>query len=107
MIKIEVKSTSIIPRTITPKTGPNQGKPMVFHEQEAWAYCVSADGKPQPYPQRITLNIEVDRGQVAYNPGFYQVSPRSVYVDRFAALSLGRLILDPLPAAVAQPARAA
>lgn len=103
MIKIEIKSTVVQPRTITPKTGPRQGQQMTFHEQDAYAFTVDDQGNPRPYPQRITLNIDVDKGAAPYAPGFYMVDPSSFFVDRFNSLQLGRIKLKPITAQ-AQPA---
>jgi len=96
MVKIEVKSTAVNPRTIVPNTGPRAGQQMTFHEQEAWAYTCDQQGNPHPYPQRITLNIDVPKGQQPYAPGFYMLDPTCFFVDRFSALQLGRLKLRPV-----------
>lgn len=106
MIKIEVKSTAIQPRTITVKSGARAGQQMTFHEQDAYAFTTDDEGNPRPYPQRITLNINVPEGQAPYAPGFYMLDPSCFFVDRFNALQLGRLRLKPF-AAQATAARAA
>jgi len=106
MIKIEVKDGNVNPRVITPKSGNNAGKQMTFYEQDAYAFTTDEQGNARPYPQRITLNIDIEKGAKPYAPGMYQVCPSSVFVDRFNNLALGRLKLRPLIAASA-PARAA
>jgi len=106
MIKIEVKSTAIQPRTITVKSGARAGQQMTFHEQDAYAFTTDEQGSPRPYPQRITLNINVPEGQSPYAPGFYMLDPACFFVDRFNSLQIGRLRLKPF-AAQATAARAA
>lgn len=103
-IRIEIKSEQLTPRQITPKQGPNVGKIMTFHEQEAWVLLPGADGKPRPYPQRIVLNVDADKGQKAYAPGVYTLSDSAFFVNRFGSLELGRILLV---AVAAQPQRVA
>jgi hypothetical protein len=107
MIKIEVKSADTIAREITAKNGPNAGRKMTFHEQDAYAFTSDDQGNPRPYPQRITLNIDRDKGQQPYGPGMYIVCPSSVFVDRFSNLQLGRLKLRPITQAVQAAIKAA
>lgn len=108
MIKIEVKDATVNPRVITPSQGKNAGRQMTFYEQDAYAFTADEQGKPRPYPQRIVLNIDMDKGAKPYAPGFYTVCPSSLFVDRFNSLQLGRLKLVPLAApAVAATPRAA
>lgn len=92
MIKIEVKSVAVQSRQIISK----QGQPIVFHEQEAWAHTTDANGNPHPYPQRIILNIDQDKGQQPYQPGIYTLAPESLFVNRFNSLQLGRAKLRPV-----------
>lgn len=90
MIRIEIKSQDITTRSgVSSKTG----KPYSIRSQEAYAYTFGRDGKPQPYPSRIELNIEGDGP--GYNPGFYTLDPACVYVDRFGGLALARPRLIP------------
>lgn len=105
ILRIEIKNDVLQPRQITPKTGSNAGKPITFYEQEAWVTLPGNDGKPRPFPQRIVLNIDCDRGQVAYPVGVYTLGDGSFFINRFAGLEIGRLAL--LPVAAAQPQRAA
>lgn len=107
MIKIEVKDANVNPRVITPSNGKNAGRQMTFYEQDAYAFTTDDNGNPRPYPQRITLNIDIEKGAKPYAPGMYQVCPSSCYVDRFNVLQLGRLKLRPLVAASAPAARVA
>jgi len=89
-IRIEIKNDNLTPRQITPKQGPNVGKIMTFHEQEAWVLLPDQQGQPRPYPQRIVLNIDADKGQKAYPAGVYTLSDSSFFVNRFGSLELGR-----------------
>lgn len=107
MIKIEVKDANVNPRVITPSQGKNAGKQMTFYEQDAYAFTADDQGRPRPYPQRIVLNIDIDKGAKPYAPGFYTVCPSSMFVDRFNSLTVGRLKLVPVPPAVAAAPRAA
>lgn len=107
MIKIEIKSTQVIPRTINVKTGPRAGQQMTFHEQDAYAFTTDEQGNPRPYPQRITLNIEIEKGQQPYAPGFYMLDPSVFFVDRFNSLQIGRIKLKPITAQAQPAARAA
>ena len=107
MIKIEIKSADTNPRDITAKSGPNAGRQMTFHEQDAYAFTSDENGTPRPYPQRIILNIDRQKGQQPYAPGMYLVCPSSVFVDRFNNLQLGRLKLRPITQAVASAPKAA
>lgn len=99
MIKVEIKSMQLTRREVVSKSG----RVFVFQEQEAWAHTFGPDDTPHPYPQRITLNIDTDKGERAYEPGMYLLSPGSIYVNRFASLMIGRARLRPYQ----QPARAA
>jgi len=91
MIKIEVKSETTQTRQINGKNGP-----LTFHEQEAWAYTFDQQGEQHPYPQRIVVNIERERGQEPYKAGVYVLAPESIFVNRFGSLQLGRAKLRPL-----------
>lgn len=104
-LRIEIKSAELAPRTVHIKNGPRAGTTTVFHEQEAWVALPRRDGGPMPYPQRIVLNIDVDKKQQAYAPGLYTVGDGSFFVNRFMSLELGRLSL--VPVTVQQPARVA
>ena len=87
MIQIEVQNKEVRTRTIRSQRGDFQ-----IHEQEAWAFLFDAEGRPDPYPTRITVRLE--EGQSGYAPGTYYLAPQSVYVkDRFGNLALGRPVL--------------
>lgn len=104
-VRIEIKSAVLNPREITPKTGPNVGKPITFYEQEAWITLPGNDGLPRPFPQRLVINIDVERKQAAFPVGVYTLGDTSFFINRFAGLEIGRLGL--VPVATQQSARAA
>lgn len=103
-IRIEIKTDVLQPREITPKTGNNAGKTITFYEQEAWVTLPGNDGKPRPFPQRIVLNIDVDRKHVAFPVGVYTLDDTSFFINRFAQLEIGRIGLVPVAAAQSQRA---
>lgn len=91
MIKIEVKDATVQTRSgVSAKTG----KPYNIREQEAYAYVFGRDGKPAPYPVRISLSLP-DNGP-GYNPGTYSLDPSCIYVDRFGGLAISKPRLLPL-----------
>lgn len=96
MIKIEVKSANVTPRNVLAKTGRNAGQTIQLLEQEAYAHTVDAQGNARPYPERILLNIE--QGEQPYPPGYYTLSPASLYINRFQKLEMGRSRLLPIKA---------
>lgn len=101
MLKIEVKDGTVQTRSgVSAKTG----KPYNIREQEAYAYVYGKDGKPAPYPVRISLSLP-DNGP-GYNPGAYQLDPACIYVDRFGSLAIARPRLLPLVSQAA-PAKVA
>lgn len=99
MIKVEVKSTEVVTKSgVSARTN----KPYSIREQVGvYAFLSDRDGKPNPYPTRITISLRDE--QQPYDPGLYTVAPESFYVDRFNALSLG-LVLRPLAQAAAKAA---
>jgi len=104
-IRIEVKSDVLQPRDITPKAGANAGKTLTFYEQEVWVTLPGNDGRPRPFPQRVVLNIDVDRKQLAWPVGVYTLGDSSYFINRFSGLEIGRIALVPL--AAQQPQRVA
>ena len=100
MLKVEVKSTDVASRNFVYKTGEKVGQHGIIYTQEAWAYTVDQSGKPHPYPQRITLNLDVEDGQKPYPVGAYQVSLASFYVGKYGDLVMGRIKLEPIVADV-------
>lgn len=103
-IRIEIKSDVLDQRQITISKGPKQGQTTTFYEQEAWVTLPGNDGKPRPFPQRIVLNIDVDRKQAAFPVGVYTLGDTSFFINRFAQLEIGRIGL--VPVAAQQPQQA-
>jgi hypothetical protein len=100
MLKIEIKSTDIAQRPFVYKNGQRAGQNGIIYTQEAWAHTYGQDGKLQPYPQRITLNIDAEHEQKPWPVGSYQLAMSSFYVGRFGDLVLGRIQLQPVVAEV-------
>ncbi len=88
MIRIEIVSTEV-----DEKSGNKNGKDWRIREQEAYAHLIGQDGKPGKYP--VACSIQLDKDAPAYQPGFYTLDPRSLYVGDFRRLELGRLRLTP------------
>lgn len=98
MLKIEVATTMIDAKNgVSAKTG----KSYSIREQEAWAYFVARDGKPNPHPTKIKVTLD-DEQRDPYPIGLYQLDPCSLYSDRFGQVAI-RAKLRPLVAA--QPAQ--
>jgi len=101
MIKIEVESTEIKTKSgQSAKTGKNYS----IREQDAWAFLADPDGKPQKHP--VAMKITLEDNQAPYPVGAYVLQASSVYVADFGRLSIGRVRMNPIPAAAA-PVRAA
>ena len=83
-IAIEVKQATVERKRITRKAGGQ----IDIGEQRAYVDL----GKP--YPTEIVIPIDVEAGQMPYDPGRYQMDPSCLYVDRFGKLCLGRLKLQ-------------
>lgn len=98
MIEIEVRTDEV--RTVT-GVSKRTGQPYTIRDQEGYAFTCDKDGKPKPYPERVSLSLEDN--QPPYKPGRYILSPGSVYVGDFGRLMLGRpvLLLKPAARAVA------
>lgn len=92
MINIEVKSTEVSTKS---GNSARTGKPYSIREQVGvYAFLHDRDGKPNPYPTRITVILRDE--QEPYPVGLYTLAPESLYADRFAQLSLGP-VLRPVP----------
>lgn len=79
-IKIEISDQEVQTREITSK---KDGKKYTFYTQKGWLH----NGVSQ-YPTAV--NIPLDRDGAPYNPGFYSLSPESLYSDRFNNLIIAR-----------------
>jgi hypothetical protein len=93
MIRIEVKTTEVQTRN---GTSQRTGQPWTIRSQDAWAYTLDSNGKPRPYPERISLQL--DDNQLPFPLGNYDLSPASIYVGEFGRLMMGRPQLTPVAA---------
>jgi len=88
MIRIEILNS-----TIDERSGSKNGKNWVIREQAAYAHLLDEHGKPVKYP--VACSIPLEREGSAYQPGFYMLDPRSIYVGDYRRLELGRVKLLP------------
>jgi len=88
MIRIEVNDAAAVEKQV-----PYKGKVLVLHEQEAWAYLLSRQGKLNPHPTKIIITH--DKPENVYPKGVYMLAPESVYADGYGKLTLGRVRLNP------------
>jgi len=88
MIRIEVVGTSVDERS-----GNKNGKNWLIREQEAYAHLLDDQGKPRKYP--VACSIPLEKDAAPYQPGFYTLDLRSIYVGDFRRLELGRVKLVP------------
>lgn len=96
MIRIEIESAEVITKS---GVAAATGKPYTIREQDAWAYLVGQNGKPNKHPD--AMKIALERDQSPYAVGAYILDPGSLYVASFGKLSIGRVRLNPLPVAAA------
>lgn len=98
MIRIEIQSADI-----TTKSGVSArtGKPYTIREQIGYAHTVDRNGKPNPYPVRLSMTLG-DNDQ-PYAPGNYQLAPESLYTNKFNQLEVSP-VLKPLMAAAQKAA---
>lgn len=94
MIKIEIKEAVKNRREVTRK---QDGKIITFYEQPAWAHTYTQGGNPNVYPEAVTINL--DQHQEPYAPGFYTLTPESIWVNRFKQLELSKVRLRSIAAA--------
>jgi hypothetical protein len=88
MIRIEVVSPHVEERS-----GIKDGKNWLIREQSAYAFVLDPEGNPAKYP--VACSIMLEKNDRPYQPGFYTLDPRSIYVGDFRRLELGRLKLLP------------
>lgn len=108
-MKIEIKSTNTGEQTITPRAptpeNPNPKKFDAFTKISQSAYVhgmLDRNGSPESYPMKISIDLGTTKERrPAYAVGFYEVDPRSFFVDRFDNLCLGSLHLAPVAAVAA------
>jgi len=82
MIKIEIQSVDVIEK---------EGQRGPYFKQAGYAFLLGRDGKPEPYPRQFLFILAKDeRGNpIAYQPGFYQLSPQSIRIGRYSDLEIG------------------
>lgn len=90
MLKVEINDETIV----TSKRGA-----YTFYEQSAWVTFLTEDGKPEPHPQKVELQLS--ENQPAWKLGSYQIHPCSFYRNRYGNIALGRLHLIPQKLAAA------
>ena len=88
MIRIEVVST-----VVDERSGNKNGKNWLIREQGAYAHRLDENSKPLKYP--VACSIPLEKDAQPYQPGFYTLDLRSVYVGEFRRLELGRVKLVP------------
>lgn len=77
MIKVTVSSAQLVERSGTAKVS---GKDYHLRIQTAYAHTVTPEGVQAPFPDKF--EILLDKDQVPYAPGNYQLSPSAVFVGR-------------------------
>ena len=91
MIRIEFKTDTVHEKRGIAKAS---GNPFIIREQDAWAHLCDRNGQVEPFPTKITVNLEND--QPPYQVGSYTLLPQSIYVTQDygkGALRIGRLQL--------------
>ena len=88
MIRIEIVST-----VVDERSGNKNGKNWQIREQSAYAHLLDEHSKPFKYP--VACSIPLEKDAPPYQPGFYALDLRSVYVGDFRRLELGRVKLAP------------
>ncbi|RUS67988.1 hypothetical protein CUZ56_00484 [Saezia sanguinis] len=84
MLNVKVLSDAVIKHDgISARTN----KPYSFRKQEAYISTFDPKtGKLRPYPQRIEITLGDE--QTPYTVGDYQLSPLSLYIDKFGRLNV-------------------
>jgi len=89
-IRVTVKNTDLRQRT---KKGTGE---IFAYEQQAYAWLFGRDGKPEEYPEKITLTIWMREGKPehpAYAPGEYTLAPASFSVGEYGSLQCSPRLL--------------
>jgi hypothetical protein len=91
-MRIEIKSMQVAEKR---GNAARTGKPYVIREQKGWMET----GKD--YPSEVTISLQDD--QVAFAPGFYQLTPACFWVGRFGVVNVDLSKIVPVKPAVTQP----
>jgi len=83
-MKIEVKSTAVVKKTIT---GKASGKQFEIPEQEVWA---------EFNEERRRVKVALQDGAPPYPIGLYTLSDASFVVNQFGSFEIGRVSLVPV-----------
>ena len=94
MLRVEIKDT-----TVRERQGNNERGAWRSREQDAYVYTYNDAGALNPYPEKITIRLNVGQGntpdQPPYALGNYMIHPSCFYVGQYSSLQLGRLRLIP------------
>ena len=88
MINIEIKSPEVKTKS---GIAAKSGKPYSIREQEGWAFTFDRNGKPNPYPVKLSLSLRDE--QPPYQPGVYTICPSSLYTNRFDQLEISPVLI--------------
>jgi len=95
MIRIEIESAEVKTKS---GIAAKSGKPYSIREQAGWAYVMGRDGQALRHPVKCSLTLRDD--QPPYQPGNYQLSPASIYTNKFDQFEVAPVLV---PLAVAEP----
>lgn len=91
-LTVEIKSDAVETRN---GMSARTNRPYSIRSQTGYIICYDAQGNKQPYPERISLNLEDN--QQAYPVGHYLLdTDKCIYVGDFGRLMLGRPKLTPV-----------
>jgi hypothetical protein len=95
MIRIEIETAEVKTKS---GIAAKSGKPYSIREQAGWAYVMGRDGQALRHPVKCSLTLRDD--QPPYQPGNYQLSPASIYTNKFDQFEVAPVLV---PLAVAEP----
>ena len=97
-MRIVIKRVDVATRSGT----GDGGRPWSMREQQGFAYTVDKEGRPDDFPSKVVVRL--DDGANPYPVGEYVLDERSYYVAQYGRLSLGSLVLRPVPGPVGKVA---
>lgn len=90
MIVIEVEKPEVQER----KGVRDNGQPWKIRNQVVYAHLLDVDsGQLKRYPTEVKLRLQDD--QLPYAPGFYMLSPTSIFSDRYDAMAIDAHLVTP------------